>query len=344
MNLPNDTQSGPWRGRALAGAFFACLALLLAAGVVLAAPEAQEEPPTPMAREKCAQCHRDVAYSWQASPHAHAFDDETFQDWWQGNGQPGECLACHTTGYLASSGEYLVEGVSCESCHDPAPENHPEEPMPVKADTEYCGVCHTTTLGEWRQTGHAMVDVGCSECHDPHSQDPLFPAADDLCINCHQEDMGDYLEDLHVQQDIGCVDCHALVVPPETPPDDGIVPTGHTFTISPATCVACHTDALHAGFALPGYENGASAAEEVEGGGEGFTPSDQSTSLRVATEDQMSATQRIQALETSLASRNLTSLLQGSVVGLVLGGSTAWFLAQNVRQRTREEDDDAGEE
>lgn len=213
--------------------------------------------------------------------------------------------------------------------------------MPIKADTEYCGICHTTTLGEWRQTGHAMEEVGCSDCHDPHSQQPLFEVADDLCINCHQEDMGDYLEDLHVQKDIGCVDCHALVIPPETPPDDGIVPTGHTFTISPATCVACHTDALHAGFALPGYENGAKSAN---GEGESTVSTEnERTTLRAASDSQLSASQRIQALETALASRNLTSLLQGSIVGLVLGGTTAWFMAHNVRRRSAEGDDDEQE-
>ena len=46
--------------------------------------------------------------------------------------------------------------------------------------------------------------------------------------------MEDYLNDLHVQKDIGCVDCHALVIPPDVAPDDGIVPTGHSFNITPA--------------------------------------------------------------------------------------------------------------
>ncbi len=81
-----------------------------------------------------------------------------------------------------------------------------------------------------------------------------------MCMNCHEDTMGDYLEDLHIEKGIGCVDCHALVIPPEEMPEDGIVPTGHAFTITTATCIACHTDTLHAGFSLPGYENGAKAA------------------------------------------------------------------------------------
>jgi predicted CXXCH cytochrome family protein len=312
------------------------LALLLSVGQATAQPAAQQPSPTPAPRD-CSLCHLDIADHWSSSPHAHAFDDETFQQWWQGAGQPGECLACHTTGYLASSRTYQGEGVTCEGCHGEALPDHPPAIIPVRADTEYCGVCHTTTLGEWRQTGHAMEDVGCSDCHDPHSQKALFPVADDLCINCHREDMGDYLEDLHVQKGIGCVDCHALVIPPETAPEDGIVPTGHTFTISPATCVACHTDALHAGFALPGYENGAVAAGEVSA-----APDAPAASLLASVESGLSPEQRLQALETSVASRSLTSLMQGGIVGLVLGGSTAWLVARNARRGHPEEPHEEG--
>jgi len=47
------------------------------------------------------------------------------------------------------------------------------------------------------------------------------------------------------------------------------------------------------------------------------------------------------------ASRNMTTLFQGGVIGLVFGGSTAWFVAHNVRRgREFEEDlsEDAGDE
>lgn len=336
MKAPLTSPTDLRRART-AAVLLTVVAILLVGGTALASPDPQESGPTPMPDANCAECHLDVADHWEASPHAHAFDDETFQDWWNGNGQPDECLACHVTGYQESSGDYIVEGISCEGCHGPTVENHPPQPVPIKADTEFCGVCHTTTLSEWMRTGHAVDDVGCSDCHDPHSQQPLFESPDDLCINCHKDDMGDYLEDLHVQKDIGCVDCHALVIPPDTPPDDGIVPTGHTFTITPATCVACHTDALHAGFALPGYEDGAAAAN---GNAEPVISEPKPSQLESAEQETLTAEQRIQALETALASGNLTSLLQGSIVGVVLGASTAWFMANNVRRRGEREEDD----
>ena len=228
-----------------------------------------------------------------------------------------------------------MEGIYCEACHGAVTADHPPELVDIRADTEYCGTCHTTTLNEWHLTSHATAGVGCMDCHDPHSQNALFEVKDDLCINCHQDSMEKYLEDLHVTKGIGCVDCHALVIPPDPIPDDGIVPTGHAFNITPGTCVACHTDALHAGFSLPGYENGAKG----ENGEEGELPTlIEKEAGNGADEEGLSPEQQIQALETALASQNVTLIFQGGIVGLVLGGSTAWFVAQNIRAGRREDE------
>lgn len=329
----------------LCGLIVGSVAFLITVEFAIASPsaspprqtdETDEGTPTEPVQD-CQECHLDVSEHWSHSPHAHAFDDEVFQERWAGLGEPGECLVCHTTDFQQSTGEFAAEGVQCEACHGKASADHPPEPVPIKADTEYCGICHTTTLGEWRLTGHSTTDIGCTDCHDPHSQQPLFEEADDLCLNCHEESMGEYLEDLHVSKGIGCVDCHALVIPPEEIPEDGIVPTGHTFTISPATCVACHTDALHAGFSLPGYENGAKAAN----GGQISTDNEEVALVTESApeEEELSPEQRLQTLEAALASQNLSLLFQGGVVGLVLGGSTAWIVANNVR-RGREESED----
>jgi predicted CXXCH cytochrome family protein len=307
----------------MAASVLLLLASLACAAPALAAPLPQDAAPTEAALPSgtpppdCAECHLDVSASWSASPHAHAFDDPAFQEQWQSQGEAGDCLACHTTGYSAATGAYAVAGVHCEGCHGPAVAGHPPAAAPVRADTDYCGTCHTTTLHEWRVTGHAAEGVGCMDCHDPHSQQALMPAPDDLCLNCHKDDMGAYLEDLHIQKGIGCVDCHALVIPPETPPADGIVPTGHGFTLTAQTCVACHTDTLHAGFALPGYEHGAAAAKAE-------TPVPVLTPTAVP-----QTTGAGDVLEAAQASRTLSALFQGSLIGLVLGGSTAWLVARN---------------
>ena len=302
------------------------LGLLFTMQLVLAQDDDTPDAPV-IPTQECQECHLDVANHWQDSPHAHAYDDEMFQAQWLGLGEPAECLACHTTNFQPATGEFADEGVACEACHGETTAEHPPAPVPILADTEYCGTCHTTTLGEWHQTGHAAEEIGCMDCHDPHSQQPLFEQSDELCLNCHEESAANYLEDLHIQEGIGCVDCHALVIPPEEMPEDGVVATGHAFTITPATCVACHTDALHAGDSLPDYVHGAVADSESEiiNVLEASAGGTESAALTLD--------QKVQTLEAALASRNVALLFQGGVLGLVLGGSTAWFVANNVRRR-----------
>jgi predicted CXXCH cytochrome family protein len=307
-------------------------------------PAVADEPATsadleavPAEVKECAACHLNVTKEWQTSPHAHAYDDPVFQEWWHGQGRPGECLLCHTTGYHAGKGTFTAEGVTCEACHGQVDAGHPPAVIPVRTDTEFCGSCHTPTLSEWRLSGHGSAGIGCISCHDPHNQLPLFANPDDLCLNCHEGDMGDYLEDVHIQKGIGCVACHTLVIPPEVMPVDGLVPTGHQFTITAATCVACHTDTLHAGFSLPGYERGARVAA-----GEAVT-----TTLSVrdrppggsAGAHSTALEQQIQLLEAALASRDLTAVFQAGVIGLVFGATTAWFVAHNLVGRRRPQED-----
>jgi predicted CXXCH cytochrome family protein len=296
--------------------------------------------------EECQECHLDVSSHWEPSPHANAYSDPVFQERWMAMAQPGECLACHTTNYIASTGEFDAEGISCQACHGQVGIDHPPAPVAILADTEYCGTCHTTTLGEWRTTAHSTADIGCSACHDPHSQQALFEDPDDMCINCHADSMDHYLEDIHYGQGIGCVDCHALVIPPEVPPVDGIVPTGHAFTITAGTCVACHTDALHAGFSLPGYEEGASAAhtQDVSNQADAEVGAEDQTLAEQAEEATgLSPQQQIQALESALSAQNATLLFQGGLIGLVLGGSTAWIVSTNTQRREQEEAEDEAE-
>ena len=328
----------------VSGLVVGLLTMTLCTGLVFASPptRGEDSPAKVLTTEDCQECHLDIEENWTHSPHAHAYDDPIFQEQWIGLGSPANCLACHTTNFISSSGEYEAEGVSCQSCHGTATTNHPPEVVYTKADPVSCGTCHTTTLSEWRKTGHATSNVGCMDCHDPHSQDLLFENPDDLCINCHQESMGDYLNDLHVQKEIGCVDCHALVIPPAEAPEDGIVPTGHEFSISPQTCVACHTDTLHAGFTLPGYENGTSEGSGFHAGDSSADEEDSGAQPQVdiSTESDLNPSQRIQALETALASSRISNLFQGAIIGLVFGGSTAWIVGRNIRLLPDEEEED----
>jgi hypothetical protein len=250
---------------------------------------------------------------------------------------------CHTTGYQATTGEYADPGVTCAACHGEVIENHPPAVMPIRSDTDYCGTCHPITLGEWRLTGHASADVGCTDCHNPHSQHSRFDNPDEMCVNCHKESLGEHQNDAHIQKGIRCIECHALVIPPDVPPADGLSPTGHSFTITPATCVACHTDILHVGNPIPGYEAGAKAVAET-------LPLSPTLPTMVAEytgageETNIAPEQQIQALEAALASTRLSTLFQGGLIGLALGGTTTYLVARNqiqARKESNEEDAEA---
>ncbi len=333
------------------GLLVGALSMVLMVGAAWAAPASlpmvQETPVSPasVATESappvkpCAECHPDVDAAWTLSAHAHAFDNPEFRQRWKSLGEPGECLVCHTTGYQATTGDFVAEGVTCEGCHGAAVDGHPPAVMPVRADTDYCGQCHPITLGEWRLTGHASADVGCVDCHNPHSQHALFENPDEMCINCHKDDIGEHKDDLHIQKGIGCVECHALTLPPETLPPDGLAPTGHTFTITPATCVSCHTDTLRIGKPLPGYEAGAKAiSNSLPVSPTLPTLTAQYVGVAPAS-GSLPPEQQVQALEAALASARLSTLFQGGIIGLTLGGATAYFIGRN--QRRNEEEDHA---
>jgi predicted CXXCH cytochrome family protein len=301
-----------------------------------AAPHSQETVTATPKPKDCVSCHPDVGDAWTNSPHAHSYDSVEFTERWKSLGEPGECLLCHTTGYQATTGEYSVASVTCEACHGAPLEGHPPAVMPIRSDADYCGTCHTITLAEWRLTGHAAADVGCTDCHNPHSQKARFEDTDEMCVNCHKDDLGEHQNDTHIQKGIHCVECHALVIPPEMPPADGLVPTGHSFTITSATCVACHTDTLHIGQPVPGYETGAKAVAAS-------LPVSSTLPTLVADytgagqESGITQEQHIQALEATLASTRLSTLFQGGLIGLALGGTTAYVVARNLRQNADEE-------
>ncbi|MGB8982955.1 MAG: cytochrome c3 family protein [Anaerolineales bacterium] len=184
----------------------------LAASQVEGTPSAE-----PVEIKECIECHPDKKDAWTASPHALAFESRDFQEGWKTMHQAGECLLCHTTNYQEATGEYSHAGVSCEACHGATNPEHPAVDYPVHSDKESCGTCHPATLGEAQLSGHTgTAEVGCMDCHDPHSQGILFENPDDMCKECHEEDlaaMDEVLASLHLRENITCAGCHTLDVP-----------------------------------------------------------------------------------------------------------------------------------
>jgi hypothetical protein len=111
----------------------------------VAAWTAERHDPLFAGSHSCQSCHAAEFASWQASPHAHAWD--TLAD--QGAHVDAYCQQCHTTGFGLAGGFVSAKrslervDVGCESCHGPlqAHVQQPERHTPFAAHDQ-CVRCH----------------------------------------------------------------------------------------------------------------------------------------------------------------------------------------------------------
>lgn len=230
---------------------------LLAAGVTLVIASAQDGAPLPLQTSPdCVTCHTEFQMTWQEGAHGKSGSNPKFVEEWTAQGKPGACLVCHTTGYDPATATYKADSVTCESCHGPAPSDHPKSPMPVDRSTDMCGRCHSDTRfgwQDWKVSTHYQRGMDCATCHDPHSASLKTVAgprtaekSDDvsqLCINCHKESSMDFSYTSHAQKDISCVDCHVKHLgngdrEAHSVPD-------HSFNASLDSCNTCHAEQMH---------------------------------------------------------------------------------------------------
>lgn len=298
--------------------------LVLGAVYGLAYPASAAPAPAPAGQEgsyagpdACAACHDEIHEEWRVSRHARAFSSPIFQRNWEELGTKFTCLECHTTGYDASTRTYAFEGVTCESCHGPFQSRHPAEPMPVKADAELCASCHKTTTDEWRASPHRAAGVQCEACHDPHAQMPRADSVTELCSNCHKDPGSSFTHSTHSQAGLECSNCHMYTSPRANDPIEGLVPTGHTFTVGSEACIGCHQDTVHTRdtiLELSGEVTDLSSADVDE--------------LRQRVQEQEEAIADLEARNTV---RLYTGLAQGAIVGLATGAVAAWVVSRNIK-------------
>lgn len=225
--------------------YLLCFLVILGFGIigaVLAEAGAPMQGSGQPAPQSCQNCHVDVVAQWQSGSHAKAYSDTVFQDAWQKANKDPKCLACHTTGFVASTGQYTHEGVTCEACHGQTPANHPQQPVAIDPGVETCAGCHATTYAEWQQSKHGEQQLACTTCHQPHPQTLRFANPKDLCLNCHNEARTDYVHLTHADQQ--CVDCHWFHSSAQDLAAHGVsgnlFPTGHTTKVETQACVNCH--------------------------------------------------------------------------------------------------------
>jgi predicted CXXCH cytochrome family protein len=275
--------------------------------------------------ESCAQCHENIHTEWQTTRHAQAFSAPIFQRDWTETGSQVSCLECHTTGYDTETGNYAEEGVTCEACHGPFQPNHPEAPMPIIPNADLCGGCHKTTTDEWRASTHGQEGIQCQSCHNPHSQTPMANSVTELCVTCHQERGGSFTHSTHASAGLECSNCHMYTSPRTNDPIMGLVPTGHTFAVGSDACIACHQDTVHTRDEIVKLTGEVAALESVD----------------AATLEQtvQSQEQEIVDLRAQSTNRLYIGLAQGAIVGLLIGGATAWVVSRGIKVVEVEEDE-----
>jgi len=193
--------------------------------------------------ERCRECHDPEFQEWTHTSHAQASFDPIFQLYLQQVEKPGECFACHATGYNTTTGQFILAGVTCEACHGPYRPEHPQESMTIATSADFCGSCHPNTLFEWRSSQHGLAGISCIDCHEVHTQKTrAFTTMNSLCTTCHQDQIQNALHANHLQSNVHCIDCHLVRSGrKEQEAINGQAATGHTFAVFVKTCRDCHS-------------------------------------------------------------------------------------------------------
>ncbi|MCA9927041.1 MAG: hypothetical protein KC419_01135 [Anaerolineales bacterium] len=248
--------------RILWGVGFALLLSFMTITVSLAATP-HNEIASP---DDCLECHEDTVTTWQDSMHGQAMSDTAFQQAWQAEGEPRECLRCHTTGFDAATGTFEAEGITCSACHyiGPNSSSHPEQIMFTKDSAESCGECHLETLAEWEASAHGENNMTCANCHNPHANSIKQENMETLCQTCHTNEGYFYGMTTHAEAGLLCTDCHLRVS--DAPMGEGHAKRHHTFAVDLETCNACHAEGMH--YPEDNMQAAGLATDNSTGGGE----------------------------------------------------------------------------
>jgi len=274
--------------------------------------------------ESCGLCHEDRMVLWANGPHAKAYSDPIFQESWEAQSKPKYCLACHTTGYVPNTGEYAMEGVTCEQCHAPYSEEHPPERSPVDRTGAVCGACHTVSYDEWHGSMHYQVGTDCLSCHQVCNLETHAPgegiseeaaSLGVVCVNCHHLVADEFVHTTHADAEVDCLSCHMQIGEDDIGPE-GKIRTAHDFKVKPHACVECHAEAIHGGDQMISLRAELKAKEEL-------IPSgivEEAEGLRAEVSD----------LEKVATGQLWAGGTIGALAGLTMGAAAAWLWRRRV--------------
>jgi hypothetical protein len=100
-------------------------------------------------------------------------------------------------------------------------------------------------------------------------------------------------------------------------PIEGLVPTGHTFSVGSEACIGCHQDTVHTRDEIIKLTGQITPTHVVD---------TEDLQKQIADQDQL-----ISSLKAQSAIRLYTGLAQGAIVGLVTGGVAAWVVSRRIK-------------
>jgi predicted CXXCH cytochrome family protein len=258
------------------------VSMLIAAGSMIVVNAQTQTPPPVVANtssDSCGSCHPEYYAAWQKGAHSKSRTDHVMQeasncvachkgaltgDMSIGSPDPlstkipasgqtmeaNACTQCHVTGYNPDTGTWREDGVACEACHSPIPENHPEQDIPVNKTTELCRNCHTEARfgwDEWKVSVHFQNNIVCTTCHDSHSTSFKLSNLSDtdassLCQNCHKDVATNAQHSAHSKAGVTCIKCHLGA---KKGPDVFHQVPDHSFQPKLETCNECHAQEIH---------------------------------------------------------------------------------------------------
>lgn len=260
----------------------------------------QEEQPL------CGTCHPEQYDAWKDTAHAKAAMAPTFQEELKKSSDQAACLACHTTGFDSSSGEFMAEGVTCEACHGPYKEGHPKaETMLMPMESGTCNVCHQTTFDNWEASLHGEKGVECYACHLPHSQSLRTGSEETLCAGCHADRQEQFSHATHGISGLECKTCHMAdeFHSQGVAAMSGIEIADHSFKVGSGVCASCHQDTIHYSDKLPALREAAAVQDPEQ--------------LRTQAALVPDLEAQVNQLQDSLLQQRKASLI---LMGLTLGG------------------------
>jgi hypothetical protein len=269
----------------------------------------------------CQNCHPKEYTDWQGTPHAKASMDTTFQAQFAKASDQQACLTCHTTGFDSASGKPMAEGVSCEACHGPYQEGHPNAAtmqLPLASDT--CKVCHETTFQQWETSLHGQKNIQCFDCHQAHTQGLRTGSVNTLCASCHNDKQTEMAHATHGINGVDCVSCHMSKSSMKSMSGMDIMAANHSFKVSSDVCAGCHEATIHTSNTIATIQTSSSGTTDPK------QLTEKANQVPVLQQQITDLQQKIASVRNLGVAASGLSLGFGGFLGLIFGivGTTIW--------------------